>query len=114
MKYKTTHSDVGRLRQRIELQKYVTVSDGQGGTTATWQELDTVWADIKPVGGSERYEIESLKGNITHTVIIRYYSGLSNENRFLFNGKPYYIKYPLNKGHDNTYMELAVTEEQND
>ena len=112
MKYKTTHSDVGRLRQRIELQKYVTVSDGQGGTTATWQELDTVWGDITPVGGSEKYEIESLKGNITHTVRMRYYSGLTSENRFLFNGKPYYIKYPLNKGYDNTYMELAVTEEQ--
>ena len=114
MKYKTTHSDVGRLRQRIELQGYVTTSDGQGGTTATWQELDTVWADINPVGGSERYEIESLKGNITHTVRIRFRSSITNENRILFNGKPYYIKYPLNEGHDNTYMELAVTEEQND
>ena len=112
MKYKTTHSDVGRLRQRIELQEYVTTSDGQGGTTATWQELDTVWADIKPVGGSERYEIESLKGNITHTVRLRHYSGITNENRFIFNGKAYYIKYPLNKGYDNAYMELAVTEEQ--
>ncbi len=114
MKYNTTYSDVGRLRQRVELQEYTTVSDGQGGTTATWVELDTVWADIKPVGGSERYEIESLKGNITHTVKIRYYSGLTNENRFVFDGKTYYIKYPLNKGYDNTYMELAVTEEQND
>ena len=112
MKYKTTYSDVGRLRQRIDLQKPVLVSDGQGGSTATWQDIDTVWADIKPVGGSERYEIESLKGNITHTVRLRYYSGLTNENRFLFNGKPYYIKYPLNEGYDNTYMELAVTEEQ--
>jgi len=112
VKYKTTHSDVGRLRQRIELQEYTTVSDGQGGSTATWQGIDTVWADIKPVGGSERYEIESLKGNITHTVRLRYYSGLSNENRFIFNGKPYYIKYPLNDGYDNAYMELAVTEEQ--
>ena len=112
MKYKTTHSDVGRLRQRIQLQEYVTASDGQGGSTATWEELGTVWADVKPVGGSERYEIESLKGNITHTVRLRYYSGLSNENRFIFNGKAYYIKYPLNKGYDNAYMELAVTEEQ--
>ena len=112
MKYKTTHSDVGRLRQRIELQEYVTASDGQGGTTATWQKLADLWADIKPVGGSERYEIESLKGNITHTVRLRYYSGLSNENRFIFNGKVYHIKYPLNQGYDNAYMELAVTEEQ--
>lgn len=114
MKYKTTHSNVGRLRQRIELQKNVTEPDGQGGTTATWEGIDTVWADINPVSGTERYEIESLKGNITHTVRIRFRSSITNENRFLFNGKPYYIKYALNKGEDNTYMDLAVTEEQND
>ena len=112
MKYKTTHSDVGRLRQRLEFQETVTEPDGQGGTTATWKELVTLWGDIEPVGGSERYEIESLKGNITHIARTRYYSGITNENRFIFNGKAYYIKYPLNKGYDNAYMEMAVTEEQ--
>ncbi len=113
LKLKTTYSDIGQFNERIELQNYTTTSTDLGGTEAEWSTEDTIWSRVEPVNGSEKWEIESLKGNISHVVTIRYNSNLTigNESRFIYDGRTLYIKYALNKGEDNAYMKLACTEE---
>lgn len=110
MKYKDRKADIGRFKQRVELQSYTTTSDGMGGTSAEWSTNNTIWADVKPVNGSDRFEIESLKGNITHTVRVRY-TEANNEQRFLYNGRKLYIKYAINEGEEGAFTTLACTEE---
>jgi SPP1 family predicted phage head-tail adaptor len=110
MKPKSTSYDVGQMKQFVELQSYTTTPDGMGGTTAEWESIGKVWADIQPVNGSERWEIESIKGNISHVVTIRY-RALDNENRFVYNGRIFHIKYAIDKGEDGAYIKLAVMEE---
>jgi SPP1 family predicted phage head-tail adaptor len=110
MKYKTTYADVGRMRQRVELQSYTTTADGQGGSTATWATDETIWADIQPNNGSERWEIESLKGNVSHTARIRQ-RPVDNSMRLKYGSRIFYIKYAFNDGEDNAYTTLALKEE---
>jgi SPP1 family predicted phage head-tail adaptor len=101
------------MKQRIEIQNYTTESDGMGGTNATWDEADTVWANIEPVNGSQTWQIESLKGNISHVVTIRYRSDISitPESRFRYNGRVFNLKYVINKGEDSAYTKIAALEE---
>lgn len=89
-----------------------TTPDGMGGTTETPNKVDDMWGNINPVTGNERWDVESLKGVISHTVRIRYYEGITSENWFEYKGEKYYVKYPLNEGMENTYMKIAVTSEQ--
>jgi SPP1 family predicted phage head-tail adaptor len=107
-KDKTTY--VGDLKQRVELQSYTTVSDGMGGTTATWVKEADLWANIKPVNGSEKWEIESIKGNISHTVLMRH-RAITNENRLVYNGRKFNVKYAIDKGEEGALTKLAVAEE---
>ncbi len=113
MKLKTTYSDIGQFNERVEVQNYTTTTTALGGTEETWATDSTVWARIEPVNGSEKWEIESIKGNISHVVSIRYNPNLSltNESRLVWGGRTFFVKYALNKGEDRAYMKLAVTEE---
>lgn len=62
---------VGELDQRVELQKEVRTSDGQGGFTRDWQTQDTVWAQVRPLSGSERAHSERLAAEGGYRVVIR-------------------------------------------
>jgi SPP1 family predicted phage head-tail adaptor len=99
------------MKQRIEIEDYTTTSDGMGGTTATWNTTATVWGNIMPVNGSEKWEVESLKGNISHVITIRFKEGLDNESRLKYDGRTFLVKYAIDKGEESYYMKLAVTEE---
>ena len=61
----------GELDQRVELQKEVRVSDGQGGFTREWQAQATVWAQVRPLSGNERAHSERLAAEGGYRVVIR-------------------------------------------
>jgi SPP1 family predicted phage head-tail adaptor len=102
------------MKQRLTLFGYTTTPDGMGGTTTTDVEIGGLWGNLKPVTGNERWEIESLKGTISHTLRIRYRTDITNENWFTYDGRKFYVKYAFNDGEDRAYTTLALTEEQND
>ena len=98
------------MKQSLELQRYTTAPDGMGGLVETWAKVADVWGNIEPVNGSERWEIESLKGNISHVITIRF-RDVTNEDRLLYDGRTFLIRYALNEGEESHFMKLACTEE---
>ena len=124
MKTKDRSYDVGSLKKRGTFEYYTTATDGLGGTSATWNTLDTVWIDIKPLSGSEAMNFDALKGNVKYRVITRYRGDFVSSGydratydydlRLKYNGNIYNIEYAIDVGEENTYTELIAYREVGD
>lgn len=60
------------MNHRVTLQKRATVRDVYGQEANTWNDIATVWANIKPIGGREKLRSFVVDSTLTHTVMIRY------------------------------------------
>ncbi len=63
---------IGRLQQRVELQQRSTTLDAYGQQIPTWTTLAEVWANIKPLGGSEKLRAMVVESTLSHLVTVRY------------------------------------------
>jgi SPP1 family predicted phage head-tail adaptor len=70
------------LRHRLTLEELSRVTDDGGGFTESWVEVATIFADLRPIRGSERVEADRLTGNVTHDVVLRYRPGVVPSMRF--------------------------------
>lgn len=75
---------IGPLRHRITIQTASTTQDAAGeetGTLANLASVPTVWADVRPASGNERFigAAEQEQATLTHKVTIRYRTDLSVE-----------------------------------
>jgi SPP1 family predicted phage head-tail adaptor len=70
------------LRHRLTLAELSRVTDDGGGFTESWVEVATIFADLRPIRGSERVEADRLTGNVTHDVVLRYRPGVVPAMRF--------------------------------
>jgi SPP1 family predicted phage head-tail adaptor len=64
--------NAGKLRHRVTIQRKTVTRDTQGGNVVTWTDVATVWADVQPVGGSERYGAGQALSDSTYTIVMRY------------------------------------------
>lgn len=80
----------GQLRERVTIQKPVRVADGGGGASETWTGIDgnpNVRALIGPVREREEFEARRLESQVTHEVVIRYRSDITNRHRLLWRAR---------------------------
>lgn len=68
---KDKRKHIGDFRQRITFE-YVTVTSGATGGTENWTTLTTAWANIKPMSGSQRLQMEAQNVILSHNVQVRY------------------------------------------
>ncbi|MFD2206634.1 phage head closure protein [Kiloniella antarctica] len=61
----------GRLRERITLQELSTVDDGGGGSVETWNDVVKIWANIKPLSGSEQITADKEASTTLYRIRIR-------------------------------------------
>lgn len=73
---------IGRMDQRITVQRKTRTSDGMGGFTEAWTNLATVYADIRPLGSREIWEAMRVSAETRFRARVRW--------REDANGAPYY------------------------
>lgn len=83
----------GRYRERIEIQAKTLVDDGMGGFEETWATVSTVWGRTWGATGSERRLASMEQGEVSRHFEIRYYAGLTEANRVVFDGQSYNVKF---------------------
>lgn len=73
----------GRLREQVTIQQQSITHNAYGEEIVTWADVATVWASILPKASGERFitGAAQVQAEITHTVRMRYRSGLSAEMR---------------------------------
>jgi SPP1 family predicted phage head-tail adaptor len=66
----------------LTLEQLSRVADEGGGFTESWVIVATLFADLRPIGGDERFEADRLAGRVTHEIVLRYRAGVGPAMRF--------------------------------
>jgi SPP1 family predicted phage head-tail adaptor len=83
----------GELDQRVILMRLSHTPDGMGGNTVTWAEIDTVWAKVRPMTGTEREHSDRLNDVSNYLVVIRQRSDLTEADKVQWRGFDYNIRF---------------------
>lgn len=85
--------NAGELRNPIQIWKYLTTSDGQGGTTATYGKETDAWACVKPLSGSRGIDASQIMLEQSYELWMRYedYPPLNKTNKILFENRTFTI-----------------------
>lgn len=83
----------GQLRTALEIQAKAEVSDGMGGTTTTWSQVASIWAEMWSVKGEERAMSASTGATVSHRVRMRAWPGLTTAHRFALGDKSFDITF---------------------
>ena len=103
-------SRVGKMRYRVKLQSPTNTTDAGGGISQVWGLVSNLWADIKPVGGTETYRQGQVQESTTHEVTIRYRSDIYTKYRILFGTRAFNIKHIKNIEERDRYLLLSCVE----
>lgn len=101
---------LGSLRERVTIQTFTDTSDGGGGSTRTWTNLATVWANVKPVRGRETQDTGRLASLQTYLVTIRYRTGFDTTARLLWGSKYLNIRSLENRDERKKFWTMECEE----
>ena len=100
----------GRLDHRITIEQPSESKDGFGAVTLSWSTLDTVWAEVFPVRGSEEFEGQQVYAENTLGFRIRHRTDVTRQMRIDYDGAKYDIR-AINepRGTRNEVLEITAT-----
>lgn len=102
----------GRLPHRISLQRATETKDPAGEVLQAWATVATVWAAVEPISGREAWIAQQANTLTTHRVLIRYRSGVTTKDRFIWGTRTFYIESVITPDEIREHMELMCTEVQ--
>jgi len=100
----------GQLRHRITIQSVGSSYDDYGDLSNSWSTLATVWASISPISGKEERIADQMQGVETHSIKIRYRSGVTAQNRILFGSRTFEIMSVKDWNERNVFIEILAKE----
>lgn len=101
---------IGNLRHRVTIQQLTRTDDGAGGYTETWTAIATVWADVYPLKGQERYDAQQVKANLSHRVTIRYRAGVEPSMRLQYGARTLNIEAVIDPEERHRELILMCSE----
>jgi len=103
----------GRLRHRVELHALSQTAGDFNEPVDTWTKFATVYADIHPMRGTERFEAAQVAAEATHKVRLRYDNDVSTldvRDRVIFGDRTFEIVSLVNRGERNIEVEMLCAE----
>lgn len=103
----------GKLRHRITLQS---LADGQeapfpsGAPDQYWEDSLTVSASINPLAGRELFAAQQYNSEVTHSIRMRYRTGVTDRMRVKFGARLFTLHYIRNIDERNVEFELLCSE----
>lgn len=81
---------IGKMRYRVTIQRNTPDRDGFGQPTDNWQEVATVWADVRFSSGKEFIAADKETASADASIRIRKRM-VTTDMRVVFDGEPYAI-----------------------
>jgi SPP1 family predicted phage head-tail adaptor len=98
---------VGELNHLCVIQQKDKVDDGAGGQDTTWNERVQIWCKVRPMNGREERRYEQLNAVATTVFETWWNAAVLEEDRLVFNGVTYNIRYKENIYEKNRWMKLV-------
>ena len=98
--------NAGQLDQRIELQRLTRTDDGYGGYVETWTTYASVWANVRPLSGRERYQAQQTQANANYRITIRYRSDVLDADRIVWRGQALNIRFRADGGPREQWLPI--------
>lgn len=81
-------TEIRKLNRRILIQAPVRTDNGKGGSAKSWADVQSVWAEMIPLRGSEALNQSLLEQRQIWKVTIRHRDDVTPDNRLQFAGRP--------------------------
>jgi SPP1 family predicted phage head-tail adaptor len=78
---------LGTLTDRIVLKRRSTTDEVEGGVTAVYSTLATVWARVRSVGTRQSFESDASGQSVSHAVVMRFRTDLKAGDRIIYRGR---------------------------
>lgn len=104
---------IGNLRHRITFQEESLITDAGGGQALSWANISTdptVWAEIRPLRGSEALRAEQLEDKVTHKITVRARTDITAAMRITFGSRAFNIRSIRNLEERDKFTEIMVEE----
>lgn len=82
---------IGGLNRRVEVLEYFTTRDEFGGEVGEWKVVDTLWATIDPVSGTEYFQAQTVNAETVVKITLRYNPKITVLNRIRYQNAVYEI-----------------------
>ena len=105
--------DIGRLRRRVTLFRLDDVTDEMGQSKQDLVKIAEVWGDIRPIRGSEFYELKKIQSKVTHKLFIRWradYEQIDSTWYVECDGKKYDLDSAINVDLADKMLEIGCYE----
>lgn len=103
--------DIGRMKHRITIQKYIESKNEYGEVIKNWVDFKTVWASVEPILGRKFFMAETVNSEITHEITMRYIPGVKTNMRVKFKDRIFEQKAPpINVRESNKELKLMCKE----
>jgi len=104
----------GRLDRRITFRRPTFIQNEFGEAEASWEDVTTVWAEVKPLRGREYFAAQQVNSEVTTRFRIRYLSGVDTRWRILHDGLEYDIFSVAEIGRREGLEILGAAKEERD
>lgn len=101
----------GQLNKRITFLEQTASQNSYGESENTWNEIATVWANVKPLQGRELYLAKQVHAEISSKITIRYRPGVLPKMRIKYGVRTLeIIAPPIDIEEKNLFLEIACKE----
>lgn len=100
----------GRLKRRVTIYSYTETETPLGASKTVLKKTASVWAEVKPVRGSEFLEYYREANTLQFKVTIRWRPGLTEKDVLVFEDRQFEINSIINIMEAKAYLEVYCTE----
>ncbi len=102
--------NVGRLNKRVTIYSYTETETSLGASKTVLKKSATVWAELRPMRGTEFLEYYRAANALQFKVTMRWRSDLTEKDVLVFEGRQFEINSIINIMEGKSYMEIYCTE----
>jgi SPP1 family predicted phage head-tail adaptor len=103
-------NSIGKMRYRVKLESATDTTDSGGGRSQAYATKAFLYANIKPISGTETFRQGKVASDTTHELIIRYRSDIDTKYRICYGTRVFNIKSILNIDERDRFLKLSCKE----
>ena len=101
---------VGAMRQRMVLLVPQDVADGIGGQTRSYVAGASIWAEIVPLSGTDRFIAGRMEQSVTHRILIRYRADVTGASRLALGARVFIVHAAIDPDSRRRFLDCRCEE----